>query len=207
MRTPGVGRWRSRQHLHAIKKRRNLITDLGKVLAQLSSVSCFIFEKTPPSPALVTKLSTHKATAASQRGVLEIVSFSHSPRTPSFTPDILFSYLLTCVLLPMNERGFPPPPAKGEKGHSGGSSLPSFPLVLVCCCSPSKDKQKRQSMLAQTVPAAHFQVQASAFRSEVKPFTLNRCFLQSLDWQWVKATSTWLRQEWHVADSTCVLRE
>lgn len=105
---------------------------------------------------------------------------TQSKDSPSFTQDTLFCHLLTCVLLPANERGFPPPPAKGEKGHSDGSSLPSFPLVLVCCCSPSKEKQKHQRVLAKTMPIAYFQVQASGFGSKVKPFTLSQCFFTEL---------------------------
>lgn len=90
----------------------------------------------------------------------------------------------------MNERGFPPPPAKGEKGHSDGNSLPSFPLVLVCCCSPSKAKQNHQSVLAQAMPTAQFQVQASAFESPPKPFTLSQCFLQKLQQRVPRCDST-----------------
>lgn len=50
----------------ALKQHWNLITDLGKALAHLSLVSCFTFNKAPPSPALVTKpthllLRTHTA--------------------------------------------------------------------------------------------------------------------------------------------------
>lgn len=121
-------------------KCRNLITDLGKVLAQLSSVFVLL-ETPPPSPA--HRNGTHTSSSAlctSQKVLWNSFQLAQSEDMLSFTPDTLLGYFLTCVLLPMNERGFPPPLARGEKGHFDGNSLPSFPLVLVCCCSPSEEK-------------------------------------------------------------------
>lgn len=92
-----------------------------------------------------------------------------SKDSPSLTPDTLFFHFLTCVLLPMSERGFPPLLAKEEKGHFDGNSLPNFPLVLVCCCSPSKEKKKQS---VQTTLTAQFEVQASALGGKSKPFHL-----------------------------------
>lgn len=153
----------------ALEEYRNLITHHGQVLAQLSA-SCFTFSKTPPSPALVMKPTPLVQLCALPRIFFGIIFLlTQSKDSPSLTPDTLFFHFLTCVLLPMSERGFPPLLAKEEKGHFDGNSLPNFPLVLVCCCSPSKEKKKQS---VQTTLTAQFEVQASALGGKSKPFHL-----------------------------------
>lgn len=166
----------------ALEQRRNLITDPSEVLAHLASLSCFQQGRTQRSTSQEAHTplapNTQNYCCFPDRWLWNSLRAPTQPKdSPSFTPDTLFCRLLTCVLLPVNERGFPPPPAKGEKGHSDGNSLPSFPLVLVCCCFPSKEKEKHQSVLAQTVPIAQFQVQA--FGS--KAFHLESVVLRSMD--------------------------